>query len=261
MTDIIKNSLAPLVDSLRSNQKMMNDARSAIHTGIKELEKSMQILLERTLKEFNLENYVSAQVSVHTGCETVEHWKPRFLITHIKPYKGAGGFTSHNFIKVGPKWVATNKNPSYNETIHRHELDFERQLKHIDLADLDAACLVLTEKTGLPVETQIYRLVNKQNITVPQSTNDLLTMHPGSCIALEGSKMNVGWDIGDPWAILRTKKGSYIIYYSTSGHFFGYDTCVMPDRSARDFLAWLGDKPMVQMTIPSKILKRLEARV
>ena len=183
---------------------------------------------------------------------------PHFYITEL--LDGDSRLGQKIFINIAGKWIHTKKHPG--RSVYMHDLDFQTTLKCVDLNHLAEACAVLTEKTGCRVEHTQYTIVKENDIKVPKNEDDLMVIHPDAQIVARGTKLHEGWDIGDPWAVVRTRKGNLIIYYSTNGHGFGYDTVINPDKSVTDFYYWLVGKEVskLQSFIPANVLKKLDER-
>lgn len=261
----IKNSLAQQFADDEVLAQLSIEANKNYREHHEALERNIKNLQERTLMEFSLERYVrmyftfSKQIWNNARNDWDYKRDPHFYITEL--VDGDARLGQKIFINIAGKWIHTKKYPGRN--VYLHDLDLQTPLKYVDLNHLAEACAVLTEKTECRVEHTQYNIVKANDIKVPKTTDDLLVLHPGSRIVASGDKYYEGWDVADHWAIVQTRKAHYIVYYSTNGHGFGYDTVVMPDKSVADFYIWLanGDRNKIMTMIPVNIMKRLEAKV
>lgn len=260
----IKNSLAQQFADDKVLAQVATDAEKKYKEHRAALKQSIENLQDRTLREFSLENNVKMYFTFLTqSWSTAKNdWcyqhDPHFYIGHL--LDGDSRLGQKMFVNIGGKWIHTKKYPS--QKIYLHDLDCKTGIKHVNLNHLAEACAMLTEKTGCRVEHHQYEIVKAGDIKVPKTEDDLLVLHPDSRIVASGKKLYEGWDIGDPWAVVQTRKHNLIIYYSTNGHGFGYDTVIEPDKSVADFYYWLVGKEisMLQSFIPINILKKLDAR-
>lgn len=261
----IKNSLAQQFADDEVLAKLSTAADKKYREHHDALKKSIDSLMDRTLTEFSLERNVEMRFTFTTQSwdKAKNDWcyqhDPHFYISHL--LDGDARLGQKIFVNFDGRWIHTKKYPGRN--IYMHDLDCKAVPKHINLEHLAEACKTLTEKTGCRVEHTQYNVVKLNDIKVPKTTDDLLVLHPGSRIAASGDKYYEGWDVADHWAIVQTRKAHYIVYYSTNGHGFGYDTVVMPDKSVADFYIWLanGDRNKIMTMIPVNVMKRLEAKV
>lgn len=252
---IIKNSLVDQIASVNAAMKAANEAQALSTQLYTDTDKSIKNLIDRTLMEFSLECNVVMRFSFTARPAGQNVFDPHFTLFHLIDAPVSRPLLCNNyFINIAGKWIHTKKAPNYNPSVYLHDLDLQTPLKYVDLNHLAEACAVLTEKTGCRVEHAQYTVVNRNFSRIPNSHEALLNLHPGGRIAAHGTKGV------DPWAIVQTRKAHYVVYYSTSGYGFGYDTVVQPDKSVSDFYLWLGDKAFRQMTIPANVLKRLDVR-
>lgn len=218
---------------VRLEQAAFLKAQTALDASLRETESVLERLLKEQLKKHKLEKHLYILLCFQGGCHTV-NWDPYYHIYFIR----GDVYGRTGWVCVDGKWVFSS-NPSSHKT-YLHHLDFKKQVDSQVLNSLEAFRSELEKDSGLRVNLGNHKIVTKGDVEVPESIDDLLTIHDGGSIVASGKKMHVGWDIGDPWAVVRTRKGHLVVYYSTNGHGFGYDHCVMPDQSVDEFLRWMG---------------------
>jgi hypothetical protein len=217
---------------IRLQQTAFIEAQTALDVSLRELEASLNKLLKDQLKKHKLEKDLYILLCFQGGCHT-NKWDPFYHIYHIR----ADVYGRTGWVYVDGKWVYSTE-PGAGKT-YLHHLDFKKQLDSRIMNSLEAFRAELEEESGLRVNLGERKIVTKGDVKVPKSEDDLLTVHDGGSIMASGQKMHMGWDIGDPWAVVRSRKGHLVVYYSTNGHGFGYDHCVMPEQSVDDFIRWM----------------------
>lgn len=257
---ITMSDMKAKVAAFREEQEFFVKISTIFDRNRKALEQELETLLKETMKAHKLlgsrdsyygyysNNRAIVYLSFNGGSAT-GNWDPHYYISSLQD----DGVT---FVAIEDKWVAINKGTGGK--VYAHNLDYTKRLKTISVEEIQLFRDDLAAKSGLEVRLHNHTIVNKHDIKIPRSEDDLLLLHEDGAIACSGQKWHEGWDIADPWAIVRTRKGHYVVYYATNGHGFGYDQCIMPDKPVDDFYLWLGGKPAVQMTIPSAIIEAMK---
>jgi hypothetical protein len=241
------NSLIDEITKYSVEQKEAFETWNRYLKNSRELEYKIERLLDKTKKEFGI-NYarVYLRLTSDEKCFNIHN-------IHL-------GYNTGCYIQIQGKWVYYKESPGRH--IYVHKIDFTKDVKkdsQIDLQKFEAFCSKLTELTGFPVKIEQYEIVSKGDIKIPKDHDDLLTIHTDGAIVAFGKKLYEGWDIGDPWAVVRTRSGSYMVYYATNGHGFGYDHVVAPGESLTDFYTFLGGLTEARKAIPANVMKHLEA--
>lgn len=217
--------------NLREQQSAFAKAKTALDASLKETEAELRAIMDRLLKRYKLDRIVSIYLCFTGGCH-VDGWDPFYSVSDVRSDLRGG------FICVGEKWVYTTKVGAHE--VYVHNLDFKKVLDPKVVTTLAAFKADLEKESGLRVEIRNRKIVSKGDIEVPQSEDDLLTVHDGGKIVAKGAIAHKGWDIRDPWAVVKTRKGHLVVYYSTNGHGFGYDQCIMPEQPLDRFYEWIG---------------------
>lgn len=247
----IKNSLVETINNHIKFRQEFFALQDRFERENNEFQAKINSFVERTLEEFSLEENVKIYFTFYSDKDD-----PHFLIYDIKDY--TKGYEANYWLNIDGKWIKYKGSPS-NNSIYFHKLDLKADInKVINLDHLKEACDIITEKTGLRVDIKQYSIVNSKDIEIPKNIDDLLVKHTGATIVVNGNIWHVGWDVPDYWAIVRTRKGHIIVYYSTNGHGFGYDTVIMPEDKTNKFLDLLDEENKAK--IPADIFKKLKAR-
>jgi len=226
-------TLQEKLTQIREQQAAFIKAQAALDVSLRDLEREFKVLLEKNLKKHKLDRILYILLCFSGGSHT-ENWAPYYHLYQIRDLSCRGS----GFVYVDGKWVYST-DPSSNKA-YLHRLDFKKQLDVKIVDSLEGFKADLERESGLQVNFGSHKIMTKGDIEVPKSTDDLLTVHDGGALVASGEKAYEGWDIRDPWAVVRTRKGHYVVYYATNGHGFGYDHCVMPEQSLSDFFTWIG---------------------
>jgi hypothetical protein len=222
---------------LRQEYAEVMSRKATLDRNVHDLNAHLNNILCETLSEYGLEKYVAIALvsNYHTG------WNPYFNLSLLHDGRYSRGY----FIYLRGKWVYSL---SAAPEVSVHQLDFKKELVNVDLEDLKNFCGELEAETGLKVKFDERKVKN-----LPSSVPDLLAAHDRGNLVAQGKKGN------DPWAIVKTKKGHPVVYYSTNGVGLGYDQCLMPEKDAAPFLDWLNEglpKPRRDDT-PAEVLNQL----
>jgi hypothetical protein len=218
---------------LREEQQAVFKAQTAFTHSVRALEKELDHTLLRCLKRHGLEKSLQAGLNFAAG-SNASGWDPHFFISHINQ-KGKYGSVDP-FICIDGSWV---KSAALTTYVPKHKLDFKIKLS-LDPNALEAFRLDLQAESGLEVIVRRHIVVMRSSdrAPLPKTVDDLIEKHDGGKVIAQGNKEYK--DVADPWAVVRTKKGHLVVYYSTNGYGFGYDKCVMPDATINHFYEWLG---------------------
>jgi hypothetical protein len=257
-----ETSIKERIVSAQKSQLQLISLKDFVSKEVANIEYSLRNILTETLKKYGLENNVCAQVIFGNFYNNID-WKPHFNISYLF----SGRPVSRNWYMVNNKWVMARK--TVGRKIYINNIDFSPQNNFenfIDHTKLYCFYADLYCATGISVVLAQYTVVNKFGFEFPKTHKEILASHIAGRIALhgvkEGDSFNSCQPQQEPWAIVQTKKQHYVVYYSTNGNGWGYDTVVMPDQSLNDFFFWLvgNDRQKLESIIPTKILKRLESR-
>jgi hypothetical protein len=240
MSISVKNLLIKQAFAISLNKSLEDDVIA--------VEEECSVLFDNTLQKFGLKQFVTYSTQIRPGFMN-KNWSPHFLIIRIETNQNRffGYQKEHVFVKISNNWFAAIRSVAHLGAIPIESIDFTKKLDHIDLNKLKEACDELTEKSGFPVKFTEHTIQN-----MPKTKLDLLEEHKGSTIVCSGVENK------EPWAILRTRKHHFIVYYSTNGYDLGYDKCLKPEQSKNEFFTWLGDEDTVKSLIPEKILAKLK---
>lgn len=235
------------INNLISTREQFIEIENKYIKLFEETKNDVGLFLEQNVKAFSLDKKLKIYF--------MSHGTPHFLVSYISD-KNISWLDKSGWIFIEGAWVKTKEVPN-GTNVYYNKLNFSAKLEQSILDNFKGLCRNLKEKTGLEVIHKKYFLVTAKNITIPKNEDELLLLHPNSTIVASGKKLHVGWDISDPWTILRTKKSNFVIYYSTNSHGFGYDKKVMPNESINEFFDFIEEPERV---LPEKLYIILNKR-
>jgi len=210
------------LEALVKDQRELMARAEANQKLIERLGRQVQKICDERLKAFQ----VKVLGSLNAGSAT-STWEPSvYVCAH---YVGDRTFT-----KISGRWTWYQGYLGGSDA-YAHKL-LEGIKFPFDPAALEAACQELTDELGIPVQLSEHKLVGKPERL--KTTDDLLASMPGSEVIAQGKIWHMGWDISDPWAVVRAPDGLHC-FYATNGHGFGYDVHLGPQDSRQGFLDYL----------------------
>ena len=202
-------------------------------------ELKMRDFLQQSLINFGLNKKLFAYVDSSSYMDKV--WKTGFRIQHVKP-KSLG---EPIFLNINGNWIAY-KGPEYGiaPQVHIKSVYLHKKLTHVDPQEVIDFMQYMIDSTGLPCKLDTYVLNKDDGSPVLKTTQELLNRHNGAKLICEGATPK-------PWAILRTKKGTYVFYFTTNDIGLGYDQFADATKK-NNFFFWHDDKDMLASSIPEK---------
>ena len=201
--------------------------------------RTMRSFLEQSLKDFGLDKKLSVDAVPSFFMDKV--WKPGFCIHYIEP-------KSHGepiFLNINGNWIEY-KGSVYGipPQIHIKTVDLNQKLTHVEPQEVIDFKQYLMNSTGLPCKLDTYVLNKDDGSPILKTTQELLNRHNGAKLICEGLTPK-------PWAILRTKKGTYIFYFTTNDIGLGYDQFADATKKI-NFFGWYDNDNMLASIIPEK---------
>lgn len=200
---------------------------------------TMRNFLSQSLIDFRLNKKLYASIEPSSFMNKV--WKPGFRIHHIE----SNSLMESIFLNINDNWIAY-EGSAYGipPQVHIKNVDLSQKLTHVDPQKILDFKKHLEDNTGFPCLLDTYVLNKDDGSPILKTTRELLNHHTCSTLICEGATPN-------SWAIFKTKKGTYIFYYTTNEIGLGYDK--FADSTKKDqFFSWYGDKDMLASVIPEK---------
>lgn len=176
------------------------------------------------------------------------------------PYKfrvymvsGPGEWTPEAHINPDPWWINLFPDPESHEKAHFHYVGDGKFMwsKHdhkvypdsklnnlpapYDTAKLLEICQAQSESLGVDVTILVSPVVTEIKGS-PQSSMDLLVLHPKGKIEHEGEISYHGWDCTDNWAIVSDPETGNHLYFGSTAHGGGMNNHISPGGSFDSFL-------------------------
>ena len=202
-------------------------------------ELTMRNFLQQSLTDFGLTEQLTVFVDYSNFMHKV--WKPGFRIKYIN----SKSFGEPMFLNINGNWIAY-KGSEYDivPDIHIKSVDLHKKLTHVDPQKVIEFKQHMTDSTGLPCSVDTHVLQKDDGSPILKTTQELLNRHNGAILICEGSTPKA-------WAILKTKKGTYIFYFTTNDIGLGYDQFADATKK-NNFFFWHDDKDMLASIIPEK---------
>jgi hypothetical protein len=219
--DEIKTALT-VIKELREQETRIYKAFEAKKN---EVEVVLNQVLEKTKKDFGLNTSLRRLLLMSSSLDSYN--------LYCLEHEGS------TFYRVEEQWVKCYAAP-VGRMVHKHQADLSATLDKDFLSNFENFVRTLEERSTLPVGYSDYTWAKPDEIKAPKTVDDLRTIHAGCTILASGKKWHEGWDISDPWAVVKTRQGEVYVYFSTNSHGFGYDSVIIPGESASSFLSFLG---------------------
>lgn len=104
-----------------------------------------------------------------------------------------------------------------------------------DGRELERECAELEKDLGIKVTVAKYKTKDRSEVFACPRTVDDALLRVGGVVVGEGEVAHLGWDVKDPWVLIKTAEGFHL-FYATNSHGYGFDHHIEPGR-IRAFLA------------------------
>ena len=230
----LRNALGTLIARQREAAKLLDEGVRAAE----QLEETLRVQVQEYFDD--ILDGVEFSCDIMGGCRT-PHWSPSLTVVGILR-------KSYTYRRTADGWVAYPH--LHDGVLYRHKV--VQGAPPVDAAALESAVVRLSEMLT-PVVVRLHRF-EWSAPKDPRTPDDLLALHPGGSVVAHGITYYEGWDIGDPWAVVRDAGGGVHCYYATNSHGYGYDVHIPPNGKRGDYQQFFA---AVQRRLPVEVQQLL----